>query len=37
MHLPSSTGLYLAILALLYVVLGLQVSRLRRGNRVLFG
>ena len=37
MHLPSITGLYLAILALLYVVLGLQVSRLRRGNRVLFG
>jgi uncharacterized protein len=36
-HLPSITGLYLAILALLYVVLGLQVSRLRRGNRVLFG
>ena len=37
MHLPSITALYLAILALLYVVLGLQVSRLRRGNRVLFG
>ena len=37
MHLPSITGFYLAILALLYVVLGLQVSRLRRGNRVLFG
>ena len=37
MHLPAITGLYLAILALLYVVLGLQVSRLRRGNRVLFG
>ena len=37
MHLPSVTGLYLAILALLYAVLGLQVSRLRRGNRVLFG
>jgi uncharacterized membrane protein YecN with MAPEG domain len=37
MHLPSITGLYLAILGLLYVVLGLQVSRLRRGNRVLFG
>jgi uncharacterized membrane protein YecN with MAPEG domain len=37
MHLPSVTGLYLAILALIYVVLGLQVSRLRRGNRVLFG
>lgn len=37
MHLPTITGFYLAILALLYVVLGLQVSRLRRGNRVLFG
>jgi len=37
MHLPSITGLYLAVLALLYVVLGLQVSHLRRGNRVLFG
>jgi uncharacterized membrane protein YecN with MAPEG domain len=37
MHAPSITGFYLAILALLYVVLALQVSRLRRGNRVLFG
>jgi hypothetical protein len=37
MHAPSITGLYLAVLALLFVVLGLQVSRLRRGNRVLFG
>ncbi len=37
MHMPSITGLYLAFLALLFVVLGLQVSRLRRGNRVLFG
>ena len=37
MHQPSITGLYLAFLALLFVVLGLQVSRLRRGNRVLFG
>jgi uncharacterized protein len=37
MQLPSITGFYLAVLALLYVVLGLQVSRLRRGNRVLFG
>ena len=37
MHIPTVTGFYLAILALLYVVLGLQVSRLRRGNRVLFG
>src|SRR5436190_18156863 len=37
MHMPAITGLYLAFLALLYAVLGLQVSRLRRGNRVLFG
>ena len=37
MHLPSITSGYLAALALLYAVLGLQVSRLRRGNRVLFG
>ena len=37
MHLPSITAAYLAILALLYAGLGLQVSRLRRGHRVLFG
>ena len=37
MHVPAITGLYFAFLALLYAVLGLQVSRLRRGNRVLFG
>jgi uncharacterized protein len=37
MHPPSITGFYLAILTLLYVVLALEVSRLRRGNRVLFG
>lgn len=37
MHVPAITGFYLGILALLYVVLGLQVSRLRRGNRVVFG
>ena len=37
MQMPSITGFYLGILALLYVVLGLQVSRLRRGNRSLFG
>ena len=37
MHIPTITGFYLALLALLYLVLGLQVSRLRRGNRVLFG
>ena len=37
MQLPSITSAYLGILALLYAVLGLQVSRLRRGNQVLFG
>ena len=37
MQLPSITSAYLGMLALLYVVLGLQVSRLRRGHRVLFG
>ena len=37
MHLPSTTAAYLGILGLLYAVLGLQVSRLRRGNQVLFG
>jgi uncharacterized membrane protein YecN with MAPEG domain len=37
MQLPSITAAYLGILALLYAVLGLQVSRLRRGNQVLFG
>jgi uncharacterized membrane protein YecN with MAPEG domain len=37
MHLPSITAAYLGILALLYAVLGVQVARLRRGNRVLFG
>ena len=37
MQLPSVTAAYLGILALLYIVLGLQVSRLRRGNKVLFG
>ena len=37
MQLPSITSAYLGILALLYLVLGLQVSRLRRGHRVLFG
>jgi uncharacterized membrane protein YecN with MAPEG domain len=37
MHVPTITGFYLALLALLYVVLGLQVSRLRRGHRVVFG
>jgi uncharacterized protein len=37
MQLPSITSAYLGILALLYLVLGLQVSRLRRGEKVLFG
>jgi uncharacterized membrane protein YecN with MAPEG domain len=37
MHLPSITGFYLAILALIYAVLAIQVAELRRGNRVLFG
>ncbi len=32
MHVPTITGFYLALLALLYLVLGLQVSRLRRGQ-----
>src|SRR6478736_4835391 len=35
MQAPTITGFYLAILALIFLVLGLQVSRLRRGNRVL--
>ena len=37
MQLPSITAFYLGILGLLYLVLGMQVSRLRRGNKVLFG
>ena len=37
MHVPSVTAFYLAILALIYAVLALQVARLRRDNRVLFG
>ena len=37
MQTPSVTGFYLALLALLYAALALQVARLRRGNRVLFG
>ena len=37
MHVPSVTGFYLAILALIYAVLALQVARLRRNNLVLFG
>jgi len=37
MHLPSITAGYLAVLALLYAGLAIQVLRLRRGYRVLFG
>jgi uncharacterized membrane protein YecN with MAPEG domain len=37
MQTPSVTGFYLALLALVYAGLALQVVRLRRGNRVLFG
>jgi uncharacterized membrane protein YecN with MAPEG domain len=37
MHLPTITACYLAVLALLYVVLSLQVIRLRRMNRAAFG
>jgi uncharacterized protein len=37
MHVPSVTGFYLAMLALIYAVLAVQVARLRRSNLVLFG
>jgi uncharacterized protein len=37
MQPPVITGFYLSILLLLYVVLALQVSRLRQGDRVTFG
>jgi uncharacterized membrane protein YecN with MAPEG domain len=37
MRTPSVTGFYLALLALVYAALALQVVRLRRGNRVSFG
>lgn len=36
MHMPSITAGYLAILALLYAVLALQVIRLRRSSRAPF-
>jgi uncharacterized protein len=36
MHMPTITALYLAILALLYAVLALQVIRLRRRNHAAF-
>ena len=37
MQLPSITAAYVAVLALLYAALGLQVVRLRRRNRASFG
>ena len=37
MQMPSVTGFYLGLLALIYAALALQVVRLRRGNRVTFG
>ena len=37
MHMPTITAFYLAVLALLYVVLSLQVIRLRLMNRAAFG
>ncbi len=37
MHMPSITAFYLAILALVYAALALQVIRLRRGNKAAFG
>ncbi len=33
MHLPSITAIYLAVLALLYAALALQVARLRQRDR----
>ena len=37
MHLPSITSAYLAVLALLYTVLAVQVGRLRMRDRAAFG
>lgn len=37
MHMPSITATYLAVLALIYVALGLQVVRLRRRHKAGFG
>jgi uncharacterized membrane protein YecN with MAPEG domain len=37
MHAPTIAAGYLAILALLYAALALQVIRLRQGNRAAFG
>lgn len=36
-HTPSITAAYLAVLALIYVALGIQVVRLRRRHKVSFG
>jgi uncharacterized protein len=36
-QLPSITATYLAVLALIYAALALEVARLRRGNLVAFG
>jgi uncharacterized protein len=37
MHLPSITALYLAVLALLYTGLAINVARLRQRDRAAFG
>ena len=37
MHLPTITSAYLAVLALLYTVLAVQVGRLRQRDRAAFG
>ena len=37
MHLPSITAAYLAVLALLYTALAVQVARLRQRDRAAFG
>ena len=37
MHLPSITAIYLAVLALLYAALAIQVARLRQRDRASFG
>src|SRR5260370_17208787 len=37
MHMPSITATYLALLALLYTVLAVQVGRLRQRDRAAFG
>jgi uncharacterized membrane protein YecN with MAPEG domain len=37
MHLPSITSAYLAVLALLYTALAVQVARLHQRDRAAFG